>query len=181
MRTDTVGDGKFTSTSAFVLVDAENRSKEGAYVSLGGDLTDATGAAVGHLKPQSIWIPSGETRTFALVDAARTPRPDATSARIVVRGALRDRHGPQAHIEDLHTFQNSGQDGGQVVVQAYLVNDADRRATIMVLGSFHDAENRPMTRPFTVLQLAARQRKVVQFVGPARSVRGTIFLGDITY
>ncbi|MGH2897662.1 MAG: hypothetical protein ACRDMZ_03235, partial [Solirubrobacteraceae bacterium] len=47
MRTDVVGDGKFASTSSFVLVDAENTAGEGAYVTLGGSFTDASGVAIG--------------------------------------------------------------------------------------------------------------------------------------
>src|SRR5687767_5727490 len=75
MRTDTVGDGAFQDTATFVLVDAENRAAEGAYATLGGALVDAAGADVGTLKPQSLWIPAGASRTFALVDVERKPRP----------------------------------------------------------------------------------------------------------
>src|SRR5262249_60360780 len=78
MRTDVVGDGKFASTSSFVLVDAENTAAEGAYVTLGGAFTDAAGATVGQLKSQSLWVPAHESRTFALVDSERVARPTAT-------------------------------------------------------------------------------------------------------
>src|SRR5215510_15480241 len=49
LRTDTVGDGQFASNASFVLVDAENTAAEGAYVTLGGELTDTAGALVGEL------------------------------------------------------------------------------------------------------------------------------------
>src|SRR5215470_6277077 len=52
LRTDTVGEDKFASTASFVLVDAENAGVEGAHVTLGGDLTDGSGAKVGELKAQ---------------------------------------------------------------------------------------------------------------------------------
>ena len=63
LRTDTVGVGTFEEHATFVLVDADNTSKEGAYVSLGGTLSDASGTELGKLRTQSLWIPAGETRT----------------------------------------------------------------------------------------------------------------------
>jgi len=177
MRTDTVGDGAFQDTATFVLVDAENRAAEGAHVTLGGALVDAAGADAGTLKPQSLWIPAGGSRTFALVDAERRSRPSAKSARIEVRGALVPPDPPRAHIEELHSFV----DQDRVIVQAYLVNDAERIGQVVVIGAFHDDANRPMTRPFEIIEVAARSREVVRFIGPPRSKRGTIFVGDVVY
>ena len=177
LRTDVVGDGKFASTASFVLVDAENTSAEGAPVTLGGDLTDAAGARVGQLRAQSLWIPAHEVRTFALVDTERVARPAAAGARIKVHGAVIPDEPPRAQISDLHSFD----DRGKVVVQAYLVNAADRPGQIMVIGAFHDARGQPMTRPFQMIEIAARDRRVVQFVGPEGSTRGTIFVGDAVY
>jgi hypothetical protein len=177
MRTDTVGDGKFASTASFVLIDAENQATDGAYVTLGGDFTDKAGAVVGTLKSQSLWIPGHATRMFALVDAARAPRPGATSARIKVYGAVIPDDPPRAHIEDLHAFD----DHGKTVVQAFLVNDADRVGQAMVIGAFHDAHDQAMTRPFQMVEMAPHDKRVVQLVGPEGSTRGTIFVGDIVY
>lgn len=176
MRTDTVGDGKFASQSSFVLVDAENTSETGAFVTLGGAFTDATGTALGPLKPQSLWIPAHEARTFALVDAKRIPRPTATSAQVEVRGA-RIASPPRAQISELHVFE----DGNKAVVQAALTNPADRRGTVIVIAAFHDKDGTPMTRPFTVYELNAQQKINVQFVGPQGSARGTVFIGEETY
>jgi hypothetical protein len=179
LRTDTVGDGRFAETSAFVLVDAENAADQGAYVTIAGELIDAAGTVIGRLKPQSLWTPAHESRTFALVDLERKPRPTATSARIVVRGALTATSvtAPHVHVEDLHTFV----DDNRIVVQAYVVNDADRFGNVMVIASFHGADGRPMKRPFDMVQLAARARTSVQFVGPTGSKRGTIYIGDVVY
>jgi hypothetical protein len=177
MRTDRVGDGELRDAATFVLVDAENSGGEGAYVTLGGSLVDAGGADAGTLKPQSLWVPAGASRTFALVDSERRPRPAATSARIEVRGALVPLDPPRARIEELHSFV----DEGRVVVQAYLVNDADRFGKIVVIGAFHDDANRPMTRPFDLIEIDAKARRVVRFVGPPGSRRGTIFVGDTVY
>lgn len=177
MRTDVVGEGKFASTATFVLVDAENAAAEGAYVTLGGELTDEAHATVGELASQSLWVPAHESRTFALVDRARAARPSSVAARIKVRGALIPDEPPRAHITDLHAFD----DGGRIVVAAYLVNTADRPGQMMVIGSFHDAHDQPMTRPFQMIALGAHDRRVVQFVGPPGSARGTIFVGDVIY
>jgi len=177
MRTDVVGDGKFASTASFVLIDAENTAGEGAYVTLGGSFTDAAGAAIGTLKAQSLWVPAHESRTFALVDTERVPRPAATSARIKVHGAVIPDEPPRAQITELHAFD----DRGKIVVQAYLVNNAERPGQIMVIGSFHDAHDQPMTRPFQMVELAGHDRRVVSFVGPQGSTRGTIYIGDAVY
>ncbi|HET7500641.1 MAG TPA: hypothetical protein VFK02_06540 [Kofleriaceae bacterium] len=180
LRTDTVGDGRFASTASFVLVDAENAAADGAYVTLGGELIDASGGqgvVIGRLKPQSLWVPPHESRTFALVDDQQTARPASTAARIRVFGAGIPDDPPRAHIADLHSFD----DRGKVVVQAYLVNEADRVGQVMVIGAFHDARGQPMTRPFQVIAVGAHDRRVVQFVGPEGSTRGTIFVGDIIY
>jgi hypothetical protein len=177
LRTDTVGDGKFASTASFVLVDAENTGGEGAYVTLGGALIGSSGSTAGTLKPQSLWVPAHETRTFALVDQERVPRPGATSAQIKVFGAVIPSDPPRAAISELHSFD----DRGKVVVQAYLTNAADRRGQIMAIASFHDAHGQPMTRPFQMIELAGGARQVVQFVGPEGSKTGTIYVGDVIY
>lgn len=177
LRTDVVGDGQFASNASFVLVDAENAGAEGANVTLGGELHDATGAKVGELRSQSLWVPAHEARTFALVDAEHTPRPTATAVRIKVRGAVIPDEPPRAHIADLHSFD----DRGKTVVRAYLVNDADRMGRILVIASFHDAHGQPMTRPFQLTEIAAHDRQVVQFVGPQGSTRGAIYVGDTAY
>lgn len=177
LRTDTVGDGAFASRASFVLVDAENTATEGAYVTLGGELTDAAGAPIGELRSQSLWIPPREARTFALVDTERLARPAAGAAQIKVRGAMVPDEPPRAHIADLHSFD----DHGKIVVQAYLVNAADRPGQIMAIAAFHDAHGQPMTRPFQLYEVPARDRLVVQFVGPVGASRGTIFVGDTVY
>ncbi len=176
MRTDIVGGGRFTDTATFVLVDAENVADTGAYITLGGSLTDATGSPTGALKPQSLWVPPKQTRTFALVDAARQPRPDSTSAKIEVRGAL-IAEGPRARVEDFQSFD----DHGQVVVNAAVVNPSDRIGRIIVIAAFHERDGRPIARPFSLVELKPRSRSTVQFVGPVGAVRGTIFLGEENY
>lgn len=185
LRTDTVGDGTFASESTFVLVDAKNPTSEGAYVTLAGDLLGDGGTKVGTLKAQSLWIPPGETRTFALVDTERVPRPATTSAKIVVTGALVTHDPPRMRVTEQHTFVDNYTEKdkpvSRVVVQANLVNDADRIGKVIVIAAFHGADGRPITRPYQVLDLDRKQSTPVQFVGPAGSTTGTIFVGDIVY
>jgi hypothetical protein len=177
MRTDTVGQGKFAAPATFVLVDADNTATEGAYVTLGGTLTDASGATVSTLAPQSLWVPAGETRTYALIDAERRERPAAKAAVITVKGAMVPTSPPPAHVEDVHEFT----DNGHVVVQGMLVNDAPKRGQLIVIGAFHDAGKHPLTRPFDVVPVEPHERKTVQFVGGPGSVTGAIFVGDVQY
>ncbi|HET9624682.1 MAG TPA: hypothetical protein VF334_18395 [Polyangia bacterium] len=177
LRTDKVGDGKFASTASFVLVDAENTASDGAYVTLGGALTGDGGAVVGQLTPQSLWVPAHGSRMFALVDSARVARPNATSAKLQLFGAVIPDDPPRMTIEDVHTFD----DHGKIVVQAYVANAADHLGQAMVFGAFHDAHGQPMTRPFQLLAVNPHDRRVVQLVGPEGSTAGTAFVGDVVY
>lgn len=195
LRTDTVGEGQFEEHATFVLVDARNTAAEGAYVTLGGDLVDAAGTAF-PLIPQSLWIPAGDSRTFALVDKQRKPR-DAKSARAKVRGAV-ILPAPLVRVEELNTFD----DHGHLVLQAYVTNDAARPATAFVIASFHDAAGHPVTRPYNLLKIGGKgqgdpgpgncpdahedtiplvSKCPVRFIGPPGATTGTIFIGDTVY
>lgn len=177
LRTDTVGGGEFTDTATFVLVEAENTAKEGAYVTLGGDLTDEHGTSVGTLRAQSLYIPSGELRTFALVDKERKPRPTAKAAKIFVRGARVPPMPPPAHVEAVRQVD----DADKVVMQGVLKNDGARGGNIMVIATFYGEDGKPMTRPFSMIFVPPSGTQNVQFVGPVGSKRGMIFVGDLAY
>ena len=176
LRTDTIGDGKFTELATFVLVEAENTSKEGAYVTLGGELTDGD-TVVSELRAQSLWIPAGELRTFALIDKERKPRSNAKAARIHVRGAMVPKVPPPMTVDGVHEVV----DGDKTVVQAVVDNPIARGGNVMVFAVFWDAGGKPLTRPFSLIWVPAKTKQPVQFVGPAGSKRGTIFLGDTAY
>ena len=177
LRTDTVGVGTFEEHATFVLVDAENTSKEGAYITLGGKLSDASGTELGLLRAQSLWVPAGESRTFALVDRERKARPASARARIEVKGALVPAVPPPNRVVKLHEAVQ----GDHVVAMGELQNDADTPGAITLIASFHDADGRPMTRPFTMLKVAPHAAMPVQFPGPPGSVHGTLFTGDAIY
>ena len=177
LRTDTVGEGKFEEQATFVLVDASNNASEGCYVTLAGELDDAGGGKVSDLKAQSLWIPSGEQRTFALVDRERKPRPTAAGAKIFVRGANVPASPPPATVGELKEIP----DNGKIVVQGIVHNTAARPGQIVVIASFHDADGKPMTRPYSMVRVEANATQPVQFVGPDGSQHGTIYVGDVIY
>jgi hypothetical protein len=177
LRTDLVGEGKFEEQATFVLVDAANDAGESAYVTLAGELDDASGAKVGDLRAQSLWIPAGEQRTFALVDRAHEPRPTAAAAKVFVRGATTPGSPPAATVDD----QRQLVDDGKIVVQGTLRNPAARGGNIMVIASFHDGDGRPMTRPFAMVHVEANGAQAVQFVGPPGSKQGALYVGDSVY
>ena len=181
LRTDVVGGGQFTDTATFVLVEAENTAKEGAYVTLGGDLTNEAGAVVSVLRSQSLYIPAGELRTFALVDKERKQRPEAKGAKIYVRGARVPPMPPPAHIEAPRQVMDGTGSSSKVVMQGILKNDAPRGGNIMVVATFYGEDGKPMTRPFSVLFVPPNGTLPVQFVGPNGSVKGSLFVGDVQY
>ncbi|MCX5741922.1 MAG: hypothetical protein NT062_05410 [Proteobacteria bacterium] len=177
MRTDVLGEGRFAETSTFVLVDAENTAGEGAYVTLTGVLADAAGAKVAQLKAQSLWIPAHASRTFALVDEERKPRPTAVGAAVEVKGAAVTGFTPVAKLSEVKSLD----DVDKVVMQAMLENPSDRLGKIVVIASFHDKDGTPMTRPFDLVTVQPKEKVAVQFVGPRGSKRGAIYLGDEAY
>jgi hypothetical protein len=177
LRTDTVGVGTFEENATFVLVDADNTAKEGAYVTLGGTLADTDGKQLGELRTQSIWIPPGQTRTFALVDKERKPRPASARARIVVKGALVPAVPPPYGVVEVKDWPQDD----KAVVAGYVKNDAGTAGAIVVIASFHDADGRLMTRPYTMLRVPPHARTPVQFVGPPGSKHGTLFAGESIY
>ena len=177
LRTDAVGEGKWEEQATFVLVDAENTAEQGAYVTLAGELGDAAGAKVTDLKPQSLWVPAHGSRTFALVDHERKPRPTAAGAKIFVRGAIVPASPPAATVDSLREIP----DNGKLVVQGLLHNTAKRAGNIMVIASFHDAAGKPMTRPFAMVHVDGGETQAVQFVSGLGAQHGTIYVGDVVY
>jgi hypothetical protein len=176
LRTDTVGD-QVQETATFVLVDAENTGTEGAVVTLAGALADGSGHPVGEFKATSLWIPAGESRTFALVDRERRARPEATAAKILVRQATIPVAPPAAYVDQVREIE----DNGKLVVQGVLHNDAKRPGQIVVIGSFHAADGRPMTRPFTIQRVEPGATQAVQFVSTPGAKHGTIYVGDTAF
>jgi hypothetical protein len=177
VRSDTVGEGRFASQASFVLVDAENRADEPALITLGGSWKDERGATLGALRAESLWIPAGGRRMFALVDKERVLRPAARGAEILVYGAVVATRPPVMRVEGERSFD----DYGKLVVQATLFNDANRAGSAVVLAAFYDAQHVPMARRFTVVPIEGTSSLPLQLAGPPGSRYGTIYLGDLVY
>jgi hypothetical protein len=190
-RTATVGEGRdhyddqyvthqkgavFAQSATFALVDAQNISDHDLLITLGGELIDARGATVSSVRPESLRVPSGASRTFVLVDDTDQPRPTATGAKVVVRGAVPPTWSPTVTLSDGHTFD----DHGKVMVAASVHNEADREGSVIVLAGFH-AGDQPVARQFDLLRLGPKETKVVRFTGPEGATTGVIWLGDSNY
>jgi hypothetical protein len=80
-------------------------------------------------------------------------------------------------VDDLHRYD----DYGKQVIAGTVVNTADRPGKVIVIASFHGADGRPMTRPFTLLALAPNATQNVQFVGPQGSTTSDLYVGDTVY
>lgn len=171
-----LADRQWSATATFVLVDASNDSEHGAYITLDGTLRDGDAKPLGELKPESLWVPAHEQRTFALVDSTHSPRPGAAGAQIRVRGR-RTGTAPIMHVESARTVD----DYGKAVAQATIVNDADHAGRAVVMAAFTDVEHRPMARPFALVEVAGNARTNVQLVGPKGSTSAIIYIGDTIY
>ncbi len=178
LRHDVVGQGRFAGEATFVLVDARNQHTVDAEVTLGGDLIDAAGQVVAALRPESLRIPAGARRTFALVDDHNQPRPTAVSARVRVVGATETPHTDMLSVER-GTIHKLGDD--RLQASAILQNRAERNVKVIMLGAFHDAQDRPVARPFSVLELDGKTSRPVEFTGPPGSVKGYVFAGQLVY
>lgn len=177
LHTGEIGVGKFKKQATYVLVDAKNIGEADMNVTLGGAFLDKAGLQIGPLKRDSLRIPAGQIRTFALVGDTRTTLPEAAQATIEVTSAVKLNYPEQFVITDLHTYP----DGNRVVVAAYVQNQVARIGKALVFATFYDDKDRPMQRPSTVFHLERKSRRGVQFVGPQGSVRATLSIGSIVY
>jgi hypothetical protein len=177
IQTDTVGLGDRATPATYVLVDAQNMSDGDLDVTLVGTLHDASGARLGALRPESLRIPSGGTRTFVLVDERYRVQPEATTAEVEVRSALIPRWAPTLQISDAHVFD----DLGAAQIAATVTNTADRHGRAIVFGAFHDADGAPVQRQFAVLDLGPGASETLRFTGPKGTRSAYMFLGDARY
>lgn len=173
LRIDTIGAGRFTGRATYVLVDAINETGQDAAITLGGMLVDKAGVKVSDLRPESLTIPKGDKRTFALIDTENAERPTAVGASVVVRSAIV----PVPSSLEV-TQQRTYDDFGKLVVEGWIQNKAKRAGKVIVLATFYDAEERPLKRPFTLLALGGEATRSVQFVGPPGAARAVIYLGE---
>ena len=177
VKSGEVGHDQWKSDATYVLVEARNESDRDAEVTLGGALTAADGSALSALRKESIRIPAGGSRLFALVDGEQLARPEARSARIDVLGALPVEYAPPYQVTDGHVYS----DQGRAVVAGNVINTADRPGSAVIVAAFFDADGKPMQRPSTVFKLDAHGKRGTQFVGPAGSKSAYLFIGEVNY
>ncbi len=177
LHTGTVGSGEHESQATYVLVDATNPGEIDLAVTLGGAFLDSEGNELGAIHRQSLRIPAGGTRTFALVDNEQGAHPTASGATIEVTSAVQLNYPEQITITDLNVYD----DHGRVVVAGYVQNTVERIGKALVFATFYNEEGKPMQRPSTLFRLERSARRGVQFVGPPGSVRATLSVGDIVY
>ena len=175
IRTDELVDAGRRGT--FVLVDVDNRGDVEALVTLTGHWEDASGVTLGPLRRETLRIPPAGRRTFALVDAALAERPAAAIARIDVIDAAVPANPPTVRILEGKVYT----DQGRAVVAGYVSNSSGRAGKAVVIAGFHDADGKPMTRPFTLFEIGGHTRLPVRFVGPPGSRTAYIFVGDVVY
>jgi hypothetical protein len=177
VKSGEVGHDQWKSDATYVLVEARNESDRDAEVTLGGALTAADGSALGTLRKESIRIPAGGSRLFALVDAEQLARPGATSARIDVLGAMPVEYPPPYVVTDGHVYS----DQGRAVVAGNVTNTADRPGSAVIVAAFFDEAGRPMQRPSTLFKLDPKGTRGTQFVGPVGSKSAYLFIGEVSY
>jgi hypothetical protein len=174
LRHDVVGEGKWAAMTTFVLVDVRNDHTVDSDVNVAGDLLDRSQQVVGRLRVEMLRVPAGSKRIFALVDDKNQHRPTATTARIRVVGATEATHPLSLSVEEGTVHQQ----GDHLIASARIFNRARRTTKAIILCGFYDADDRPMTRPFTTLQLDGDTSRAVDFQSPPGAAKGYIYIGD---
>ena len=177
IKTGPVGLDKRKSNATYVLVEAKNTDTRDLAVTLTAELLDKDKKVVGKTRRESIRIPAGGSRLFALVDDKQVERPTATGARVDVRGAEVVDYPAPFVITDGHVYS----DQDRAVVAGYLVNNADREGKAMALAAFFDEKGRPMKRTSTLFAIAAKGKRGMQMVGPDGSRGAYLFIGEVQY
>jgi hypothetical protein len=177
VKTGPVGHDQWKSTATYVLVEAKNTDSRDLVVTLSADLIDAGKKVVGKTRRESIRIPAGGSRLFALVDDKQVERKEATGARVDVRGAEVVEYPAPFVVTDGHVYP----DQDRAVVAGYVVNNAAREGKAMVLAAFFDEKGRPMKRTSTLFAIAGKGKRGMQMVGPDGSRGAYLFIGEVQY
>ncbi|HTE53920.1 MAG TPA: hypothetical protein VK698_23860 [Kofleriaceae bacterium] len=177
IRTGSVGEGKWRGQATYALVEARNRGDQDLMVTLGGELRAEAGAAAWPLARESLRIPAGGSRLFALVDAARAARPQASAAHVELAGAMPVRYAPPFAVKD----GNVVLDQDRAVAAGNIVNTAARDGSAVVIGAFFDQAGAPLERTSTVFPISSGGARGVRLVGPPGSRSAYLFIGEVEY
>jgi hypothetical protein len=175
--TGPVGHDQWKSNATYVLVEAKNTGARDLLVTLSADLVDASRKVVGKTRRESLRLPAGGSRLFALVDDQQAERKTATGARVDVRGAEIVKYPANVVVTDGHVYF----DQDRAVVAGYVLNNGDRPVKAIVLAAFFDEKGRPMKRPSTLFPLDGKGKRGMQMVGPAGSRAAYLFIGEVAY
>jgi len=177
IKTGPVGHDKWKSEATYVLVEAKNTAERDLLVTLSADLVDADNKVVGKTRRESLRIPAGGSRLFALIDDKQTVRPAATGARVDVRGAENVSYPSSVVVTEGNVYF----DQDRAVVAGYVTNNTGGEVRAIVLAAFFDDKGRPMQRPSTLFPLAGKGKRGAQLVGPPGSRAAYLFIGEVQY
>ncbi len=172
-------EAKHTAPATVVMIDVRNKHTKDVSVTLGGKLFDKDKKQIGTLTKQSLRVPKGAWRMFALVDSTNKVHKNADGASVSVVGVHQLDHAEEILIDKPRTFKDKHVD--RVILQGDVRNAGKGFARVLVIAAFYDKDGLPMERPFSELRLKIGETKSVQFVGPPGSVRGEIFPGTTTW
>jgi hypothetical protein len=158
--------------ATYVLVQAENGSKEPRQVALKGELVNLSGVTIAKLFPDELLIPPGERRTFALV--AGGVFHDAHTAAIRVAAAIESKHEPFTKVTEVKTER--GPKGLIAVVT--VANTHKGLAVATVIATFYDKDGKIISRPFAPVQMAGKSSRTFTIAGPLEAVKADAYVGD---
>ncbi len=177
VKTGPVGHDQWKSDATYVLVEAKNTAEMDLMVTLSADLVDADKKVVGKTRRESLRLPAGGSRLFALVDDKQAVRKTATSARVDVRGAETVSYPAPVVVTEGNVYF----DQDRAVVAGYVTNNGGGEVRAVVIAAFFDDKGRPMQRPSSLFRLAGKGKRGTQMVGPPGSRAAYLFIGDVQY
>jgi len=175
LKTGAVGEARWKTQATYALVEARNHSEKDLEVTLAGHLVG--GDEKWPVRRESLRIPAGGSRLFALVDDKQAARPQATGARPEVVGAMAVGYSPPFMVTDGKVVM----DQGRAVAAAYLTNTAKRVGSVILIGAFFDQAGLPLGRTSTLFRMDGGGKRGVQLVGPTGSRSAYLFVGEYVY
>jgi hypothetical protein len=174
VKSGPVGEPRWRSQATYALVEARNQTDADVMVTLGGELEGA--GQSWPLRRESLRVPAGGSRLFALVDEGQAER-QAIGARVAVTGAVHVAYPPPFAVTD----GNVVLDEDRAVAAGYVVNTAERDGSAVVIGAFFDESGAPLQRTSTVFALSPGGKRGVRLVGPVGSRSAYLFVGEVNY
>lgn len=176
LKTGPVGEPRWKTQATYALVEARNHSDKDVDVTLGGALVNGADGKW-PVRRESLRIPAGGSRLFALVNDKQAARPQATGARVEVAGAAAVSYAPPFTVTEGKVVM----DQGRAVAAAYVTNTAKRVGSVILIGAFFDEAGLPVGRTSTLFRMDGGGKRGVQLVGPTGSRSAYLFVGEYVY